>query len=304
MAKKFDVPILFLIFNRPNTTEQVFKIVKEVRPSRLFIAADGPREDRIGEIEKCEEARKITEKIDWLCEVKRLYRKNNLGCKVAINEAISWFFKNVDEGIVLEDDCVPDPSFFKFCETMLRRYRYDERIMHIGGSNFLPNDMKESDGYYFSKYSQVWGWATWRRAWKKMDYKMSQWKNFSRSKEYSSLFPYFWERVYWRVIADAVMMGKINSWAYRWQFSIWENRGKAISPGRNLVKNIGLRGGTHINTNVGILERQAESINGNPVVLSNKYSINADEYIMKEVYRISPLMVFAQWGYYMFKKGE
>jgi hypothetical protein len=173
--------------------------------------------------------------------------------------------------------------------------------MHVSGSNFLLKEMQRNKGYYFSKYDQVWGWATWKRAWKKMDFDLSNWKKFSKTKKYISLFPYFWERKYWRIIANAVKKEKINSWAYRWQFTIWENGGKSISPGKNLVRNIGLHNGTHINTNVGVLGRMAESIGNNPVLLGDKYSIDADKYTMRSEYRISPLMVFLQWCYYLLK---
>jgi len=301
MLKK---PILFLIYNRSEITKKAFSAIRQEKPDALFIAADGPKNGDKGDFIKCKKTREVTEEIDWKCDVHRLYRKKNLGLKTSVYQAISWFFENVNEGIILEDDCVPHPSFFTFCEEMLQKYKNDSRVMHVSGSCFLPENMTNKNAYYFSKYAQVWGWATWKRAWEKMDYKMFKWKGFNKLEKYNSIFSYYWERVYWRVMANAVMKGKINSWAYRWQFSLWENGGKSISPGKNLVRNIGLHSGTHINTNVEVLGRRAESINDNPVLLGDKYSINADKYTMKNEYRISPLMVFAQWGYYLLKHGN
>lgn len=245
MQKKFDVPILFLIFNRPETTKRVFKAIREVRPSRLFIAADGPRKDRMGEKEKCEETREITEKIDWPCKVERLYRESNLGCRKAVSEAISWFFGNVEEGIILEDDCLPDPSFFNYCETLLKRYRGNSQVVHISGNNF-QNGVHRGEkmaSYYFSKYPHIWGWATWRRAWKKysfgIDLNSKRFKKIEREMN-------FWERIYWRSVFMSVKLGVLDTWDYQWVYTCWVNRGLAIVPNSNLVLNIGFdKSATH-----------------------------------------------------------
>lgn len=131
-----ETPILLLIFNRPDTTQEVFDAIKQAKPKRLFIAADGPRGEKPGEFEKCQAARKIVEQVDWECDFQGLFRENNLGCKKAVSSSISWFFDKVDEGIILEDDCLPDPSFFQFCEELLKHYRNNPKIMHISGNNF------------------------------------------------------------------------------------------------------------------------------------------------------------------------
>ena len=123
-----------MVFNRPDTTKQVFETIRKARPAQLFVAADGPRENRPDEAEKCAEVRRIVDNgIDWDCKVHRLYRDKNLGCKIACSSAIDWFFEHVDEGIILEDDTLPHPTFFQFCEELLKRYRDDERIMLISG---------------------------------------------------------------------------------------------------------------------------------------------------------------------------
>ena len=158
-------PVLFLVFNRPETTRRVFEAIRTAKPSRLYIAADGPRLEREGERANCEEVRKIALEVDWECDVKTLFRDENLGCKRAVSEGISWFFEHEDEGIILEDDCLPDRSFFSFCKDLLERYRHDTRIMVISGVNFQQGRKRTEYSYYFSIYPHCWGWATWRSAW-------------------------------------------------------------------------------------------------------------------------------------------
>lgn len=296
-----DIPILFLIYKRPEITKRTFSAIRKHRPKHLFIAADGPHPGNLEEENECKLTREVTELIDWNCKVERLYRRKNIGLKGAVYEAITWFFKNVKEGIILEDDCLVNTSFFTFCGTMLSQYRNVSDVMHIGGSNFLPSKMLDKNGYYFSKYDNVWGWATWSRAWKKMDFSMTNWSRFNKSKRFKLLLPNYWERQYWNVIAGAAQKGKVNSWAYRWLFSIWENNGKCISPGVNLVENIGLSRGTHINTNIKKLGVKVGAIGHTLKFLGNNYSSLADNYAMKHVYRISPAMILVQLIYNFIK---
>lgn len=293
-----DTPILFLIYNRPKITRETFTVIRKYKPKHLFVAADGPKPGDIEEEHNCRLTREATEKIDWNCKIERFYRNQHVGLKGAVYEAITWFFKNVDEGIIIEDDCLVNESFFVFCKNMLSKYRNSSEVMHIGGSNFLPKNIQKKDGYYFSKYDNVWGWASWRRAWDKMDYSMLNWRKFKKSGKFKLVLPNFWERQYWNVIANAVIKGKLNTWAYRWLFSIWENDGKCISPSVNLVENIGLiDSGTHINTNIKGLSAKASVIDREQKLLSDDYSKSADGYAMEHVYRISPAMIFAQWVY-------
>ena len=167
-------PILFLIFNRPETTKKVFSAIKEVQPPRLYIAADGPRSEQPDEADHCELARTIATKVDWDCEVKTLFRDQNLGIRIAVSQAIDWFFEQEPEGIILEDDCLPDQSFFWFCKELLEKYRNDTRIMHIGGTNFQFGKNRTNYSYYFSRYAHIWGWASWRRAWEYYDEKLKK----------------------------------------------------------------------------------------------------------------------------------
>ena len=232
-------PVLFLIFNRPDTTQKVFDAIKKAKTKQLFVAADGPRENKEGEKEKCEQARKIIEQVDWDCKVKTLFRDKNLGCKVAVSSAIDWFFKNVKEGIILEDDCLPSQSFFWFCRELLEHYRDDTRIMIISGDNF-QFDRKRGDGsYYFSKYPHRWGWATWRRVWKHYDVNMKNFEEFKKEAQINNVFNIKQQQKYWTKIFQIVYEGKIDTWDYQWAYSCFINNGLCIMPNVNLVSNIG-----------------------------------------------------------------
>ena len=165
MDNFFETPILFITFNRPDTTKRVFEAIKKIKPKKLFISADGPRENKVGEKQKCLTVRSIFDNIDWDCEVKTLFQEKNLGCKIAATTAVTWFFQSVEEGIIIEDDCLPNKSFFLFCQKMLATYRKHEAIMHISGTNFQFGNKRGEASYYFSRCIHMWGWATWRRAW-------------------------------------------------------------------------------------------------------------------------------------------
>lgn len=234
----FSTPVLFLIFNRPENTRKVFEEISKVRPAKLYIAADGPRSHVPGDKEKCLSAREIEKKIDWKCEVKTLFRDHNLGCKNAVSSAISWFFEEEDEGIILEDDCVPDQSFFSFCQCLLATYRDNDKIMHIGGNNFQP-EAETHASYYFSNYNHVWGWATWKRAWKKYDKNLQDFPAFLKEGRINKILgdrpvKYSWLYKFWKLHQQ-----KIDTWDYQWTYTIWNNRGISVTPSKNLVSNIG-----------------------------------------------------------------
>jgi len=204
-------PVLFLIFNRPNTTQKVFNAIRQAKPKQLFVAADGPRKGKEGEKEKYEQAREIIEQVDWNCEVRTLFREKNLGCKIAASSAIDWFFENVDEGIILEDDCLPSQSFFRFCQELLEYYRDDTRIMMISGNNFQFGKVRGEGSYYFSKYAHVWGWATWRRAWKHYDVNMKNFEDFLKSNQIINIFKIKQQQKYWMKILQLVYDYKIDA---------------------------------------------------------------------------------------------
>lgn len=238
-------PVLFLIFNRPDKTQIVFDRIRTAKPARLFIAADGPRENKPGETELCNQTRRIVlDGINWPCEIRTLFRDKNMGCDPAVSSAITWFFEQVEEGIILEDDCLPDLSFFPFCNELLEKYKGNEHVMMISGDNFQPTRRGESS-YYFSRYPHTWGWATWRRAWRKYDPTMGNWPNLRRNGAFEKFLP---PEIYQRVkkTFDGAFSNKERTpWDVLWFFSCWGNSGLCALPNVNLVSNID-SGGTHM----------------------------------------------------------
>lgn len=245
-----NTPVLFLIFNRPDVTELVFEAIKKAKPKKLFIAADGPRANKAGEKEKCEETRKLVlDRIDWECEVKTLFREENLGCKYAVSGAITWFFENAEEGIILEDDCLPDADFFIYCSELLEKYRDDSSVMHIGSNNFNNVSEKRKSSYYFSHYVEIWGWATWRRAWKLYDPEMKSFPGLDKSNFLKNTFKSSAEREYWTNCFNTSFENKVDTWDYQWVFCVYLNSGLCITPYTNLVTNLGFRpDATHTTT--------------------------------------------------------
>ncbi len=234
----YEKPILFLVFNRPEPTALTFEAIRRVRPKRLFIAADGPRKSRADDAERCAAVRSICDKVDWECQVKTLYREDNLGCEIAVGEAITWFFEQVEMGVILEDDCLPSMSFFRFCDEMLDRYKDDHRIGVVTGNNFQWGRKYGDASYYFSKYPHVWGWATWRRAWSQYDYSLSEEKFDDAS--VAKLFEVVPGEVeYWKRQFRKLRTRSLNTWDIRWIRSLWSARQLAVTPQANLVKNIG-----------------------------------------------------------------
>jgi len=240
METNFKTPILFLIFNRPDVSQEVFNQIKIVKPMYLYVAADGPRTDRTDDTKYCKQTREIINQVDWECDLKTLFRNENLGCGKAVSGAISWFFDQVECGIILEDDCMPDLSFFPYCEELLIKYKADEQVMLIGGNNFQNGIIRGKGSYYFSHYPHIWGWATWRRAWQHYDFSMKNIEYFFNTGIYK-IFRTNKEIRYWKKKLDKVISGKINTWDYQWVYSIWINNGIAITPNTNLVINLGIR---------------------------------------------------------------
>lgn len=250
----FKVPILFLIFNRPEHTRIVFEAIRKMKPTELFVAADGPRPDRF-EDDICRKAREIALHVDWDCEVKTLMRDENLGCGLAVSGAINWFFEHVEQGIILEDDCLPNESFFLFCEALLERYKDREEVMHISGNNFLNECKWKKDSYYFSKYVLIWGWATWKRAWEYYDFNIENFPQFINDDSYVSIIKSKAEQKYWLLLlSDFYKDTEKNTWDYQWLYCIWSKGGVAVVPNVNLVSNIGFGlDSTHTHQNDSIL---------------------------------------------------
>lgn len=234
-------PVLFLIFNRPDTTQLVFDQIRNTQPSRLYIAADGPRDSRPDDKILCAQARSVIENIDWPCEVKTLFREENLGCKYAVSESLDWFFKQEEEGIILEDDCLPSEDFFRLCDVLLEKYRYDTRIFQIAGCNFQQGRKWGDASYYFSNLLEVWGWASWRRVWQLYDPDLLQ---FDERDITTSLDILFNEPLVTKEYADIfkrLKANEIDTWDYQLKFINFFNNGLCAIPNDNLVSNIGFR---------------------------------------------------------------
>ncbi|MBW4630335.1 MAG: glycosyltransferase family 2 protein [Iphinoe sp. HA4291-MV1] len=234
-----STPVIFIIFNRPDLTEIVFQAIRQAKPKKLLVVADGPRFPE--EAEKCEQTRSVIKKIDWKCEVLTNFSDKNLGCKRRISSGLDWIFSEVEEAIILEDDCLPTPSFFSFCQTLLEYYRHDERIMMISGNDFQNTQNRTSYSYYFSKYTHIWGWASWKRAWKHYDVDMKTWQDYKKQNLIRSICEDPYEQKYWVDIFDRVSESLIDTWDYQWTYACWNQSGLTILPRTNLVSNLGFR---------------------------------------------------------------
>lgn len=236
----FQTPILFLVFNREDTTRKVFEAIRRQKPKYLFVAADGPRKHKADEAEQCRRVKELVTQVDWNCELKTLFREENLGCRMAVSSAISWFFSHVEQGIILEDDCLPDDSFFPFCETLLERYKNDDRIGHISGNCFLPQWVDGRYSYDFSSIVHIWGWATWRRTWQQVDIQFPFWQQEKQKR--ALLFNGLREKIYFSTFLSDALQRKngLNPWAVFYFFSLRLQNQLAIYPSVNLVENIGL----------------------------------------------------------------
>jgi hypothetical protein len=256
----FDIAILLLVFNRPETTRHVFEAIKKIKPTKLYLASDGPRPHKKADIKKVEAVKSfLITSVDWDCEVKTLFRGKNMGCGQAVFEAISWFFNQEEMGIILEDDILPLQSFFPFCQELLLKYHKDERIAMISGSNHSGYCPPQS--YVFSKYKACWGWASWRRAWKNMDFEMRWLESQCKEKIIQNMGYSTISESYWRGTIDHIKSGRINTWDWQWYFSIAANNQLCIFPKNNLTENIGFhKDATHTLSKPNWAETAAEEI--------------------------------------------
>lgn len=242
MDHELRTPVLFIVFNRPETTKMVFESIRNVRPSRLYIASDGHREGIDGESELVQNVREmVTGNINWNCELQTLFHPYNVGCRQAVIDAITWFFRHEEEGIILEDDCLPDESFFEFCRVMLEHYREDKRIMMISGSNFINDKNICDDGYFFSRYFSIWGWATWRRAWNLYDAEMNLWPVFRDQQQLHGFYSQSFMAEYVTGLFDRYYNNK-DTWDIQWFYTCLFNNALSVVPAKNLVTNIGYYG--------------------------------------------------------------
>jgi hypothetical protein len=230
-------PVVFLVFNRPDLTERVFSRIAEAKPKTLLLIADGPRNAK--EAAFCDQVRKIVNRIDWECKVLRNFSDVNLGCKHRVASGLDWVFSQVDEAIILEDDCLPSHSLFYFCQTLLERFRDDARVFMIGGNNFQFGINRTEASYYFSRYAEIWGWATWKRAWHHYDITMKSWPAFKAASRIRSVFENPAEQQYWEPYFQQTYEGKIDTWDYIWFYTCLSQNGLTILPNVNLVSNLG-----------------------------------------------------------------
>ena len=231
--------VLFLVFNRLDTTKQVFEAIRQAKPPRLYVAADGVRETKEGEAEKVKAVRDfIMQNIDWECDVKTLFRDQNHGCKMAVSGAITWFFENEEMGIILEDDCLPSQSFFWFCEELLYRYKDNENIYLVSGDGRATNQIQIDESYSFVKYPMIWGWASWSRVWKKYDVNISDWK-VKKNEILQNISEYSTTRKYWETSFEGVYTQSIDTWDYQFAYTLQKNKGLCVVPKVNLITNVG-----------------------------------------------------------------
>jgi len=275
-SNKLTTPVLFLVFNRPDSTKLVFNAIRDAKPTTLYVAADGPRKNYQEEIEKCLAVRAIATNVDWECEVRTLFRDGNLGCGKGVSSAITWFFEHESEGIILEDDCLPAPEFFPFCTDLLAKYRDDKRIMQIGGDNVLSEHRRDPEySYFFSNHNAIWGWATWKRAWDLYDYKMNQYENISRKGYFDDHFNTVYEADYFTWVFKRTFVHPHITWDYQWEFVRRINSGLTIVPQKNLVTNIGF--GEEATNTTGSGE-----ISGNLKLESMDFPLRHPEFVMAD----------------------
>lgn len=238
---RLTTPVAFIIFNRPETTARVFAEIRKARPTKLFVICDGPRKNRPDDVEKVAATREIIRKIDWECELITKFSDKNLGCKIGPADGISWVFEQVEEAIILEDDCMPDQSFFQFCQEMLNRYSHDQRISMISGDNFQFGFRRNTDSYYFSKYCLTWGWATWRDRWiNSYDVTLAKWPRIRNEGWLPDMLGSVQDAKYWHDIFERVHSQKLDTaWDYQWFFANLLEGRMSITPSVNLISNTG-----------------------------------------------------------------
>lgn len=235
-----QTPVALFVFNRPDLTRRVFERIRKVRPGKFLLIADGPRQGNANDSDKINAVRAILDQgIDWPCQVWRNYSDINLGCMDRMRSGLDWVFGLVDQAVILEDDCLPDVSFFGFCEKLLHRYKDEERVVNISGTNLIAPYYRARHSYWFSRHPWTWGWATWRRAWRHNDFEMSSWDSGESS--LVSSFSTAWETQYWVSMFQQARrdLRAVDCWDFQWNFTCRSRDGISIIPRENMVENIG-----------------------------------------------------------------
>jgi len=276
----FNTPILFIIFNRLDTAKMVFETIREMQPKQLFIAADGPRKNVSGEYERCEEVRAyVMSRIDWNCEVKTLFRDENLGCGRAVSGAITWFFEQVEQGIILEDDCLPSLSFFSYCEKLLARYKDDERVWCVSGWNPLTV-VKSAYSYYFARIPHCWGWASWKRAWIRYSFDITDFESFVSGRQIKNIFKRKCSQQYFINIFEKMTRHEIDTWDYQWTYTVMSHNGFAVIPCHNMIRNIGFgAGATHTTGNSIYCNQETYDL----TTIKHPQSIKVDMHLIEKI---------------------
>jgi hypothetical protein len=236
---QLKTPVALIIYKRPDTTARVLAEIAKAKPHKLLVIAEGPKPDVPGEAEKIAATRAIIDQVDWDCDILKNYADVNLGCGIRVSSGLSWAFDKEEEIIILEDDCLPHPTFFRFCDELLEKYRHDKRVAMISGDNFQFGKKRNSYSYYFSRYAHIWGWASWRRAWQHYDYDIIDWPEIRDGKWLRDILKnrnaiHNWENTF-----QIMYEKKIDTWDFQWQFACFINSGLCIMPNINLVSNIG-----------------------------------------------------------------
>jgi len=281
-STSFSVPILLIIYNRPSNTEKVFQEIRKLQPEKFFISADGPRTVRNGDKELCEKVRQIFDIIDWPCEVHKRFSDENIGCDHHIESAVSWFFEQNEYGIILEDDCIPNKSFFLFCQMLLIKYENNNHVMHINGSNFQFGKQRGEGSYYFSRYSHSWGWATWKRAWALYDTNMQSFPTLeSKSATWIKLSTLS-QQTFWLNFFRKLYKRKYKFWDSKWTFAIWSADAICVTPNVNLIANIGYGSGSTHTFLKDKLNQKSEEMES----IEHPLSINVDEQADEETFNV------------------
>ncbi len=248
---RVEAPIVLTIFNRPDTTAKVMEAIRRAEPSELLIVADGPRVGDAGDAERCNEARRVAGLVDWDCHVLTNFSETNLGLRRRMQTGLDWVFEKVESAIILEDDCLPDATFFRFCDEMLERYRDEERILSVSGTNLQFGRRYSEESYYFSRYPLIWGWATWRRAWHLYDGEMAEWPKLRETLWLRDMHERDAAR-YWSYLFQKTWEG-LNTWDYQLVLAAWRHHCLSIVPATNLVSNLGFRSdATHRSHDIGL----------------------------------------------------
>ena len=287
----FNVPVLLVIYNRIEDTHNLFQVLRQIKPVKLYVAADGTPRDKGYDYVTCLRTRSVIMP-EWNCEQKYLFKEEHLGKSKMIYQAISWFFEHEEEGIVLFDDTLPHVDFFHYCEQLLEKYRNVDEVMHIG-ANFLQRRKKGgNDSYYFSAYAFTWGFATWKRSWKNFDLKMTELEDVDINMLLSNYMTKLKEKKYWQRVYNILSKHRLDYWEYQYNFHIWQQNGLCIAPNTNLVKNVGFK-----NRKRRVRRLMKETAPILPLrdpseIFQNK---NADRYTFKKVYKKGFYRIFTDW---------